>query len=160
MSNQIDTKTISKLAEILDKNSLTEIEFEGEDFRICITRDNISIPTQQVTTVAAPVATPVVTAPAATPASAPAATNDEANIADHKGLVKSPMVGIAYLSPEPGADAYIKVGSTVNEGDTVLLIEAMKTFNPVKAHKSGKVTQIIIEDGAPVEFGEPLLIIE
>jgi len=156
MSNQIDTKTISKLAEILDKNSLTEIEYEGEDFRICITRDNISIP-QQVTTVAAPIAAPVATAPAA-PA-APIATTEE-DISNHQGLVKSPMVGIAYLSPEPGKDPYVKVGSTVSEGDTVLLIEAMKTFNPVKAHKSGKVTQIIIEDGAPVEFGEPLLIIE
>lgn len=161
MSNPIDTKTISRLAEILDKNNLTEIEYEGEDFRICITRDNISIPAHQVATFATPIAAPVATAPVATiaPASTPA-TPVEADYTNHKGLVKSPMVGIAYLSPEPGTEAYVKVGSTINEGDTVLLIEAMKTFNPVKAHKSGKVTKIIVEDGAPVEFGEPLLIIE
>jgi len=100
---------------------------------------------------------PVAVAHAPAAATAPAAGGDPAS---HPGAVKAPMVGVAYLSPEPGAPPFAKVGDQVNEGQTLLLIEAMKTFNPVKAHRGGKLTQLLIDNGAPVEYGEPLAIIE
>jgi acetyl-CoA carboxylase biotin carboxyl carrier protein len=99
-------------------------------------------------------------APAATlPAPAPAAPA-LADLSAHPGAVKAPMVGVMYLSPEPGAPAFVKIGDMVSEGQTLLLIEAMKTFNPVKATRAGKVAQILVENGAPVEYGEILVIIE
>ena len=103
---------------------------------------------------AAPIATP---APVAASAAAPTAS---ASPADNPGAIKSPMVGTAYVRPSPDKDAFISVGDSVKEGDTVLLIEAMKTFNPIKAPKSGTVTQILVSDAQPVEFGEALVIIE
>lgn len=159
MSAQLDTKVISKLAEILDKNNLTELEFESEECRICLTRD-FSGPAPVYA--AAPPPPPAHHHPA--PIAAPAASVAEANAAEdyskHPGAVKSPMVGVIYMSPEPGAANYVKVGDTVKEGDTVCLIEAMKTFNPVKSTKSGKVVKILVEAGDPAEYGEPLIIIE
>ena len=162
-SNPLDTKVISKLAEILDKSNLTELEYEDEGCRICLTRDfsgRIAAPV--VPPMPAPMA-PVAPAPAAAPAiaapAAPAASSDE-DYAKLPGCVKSPMVGVVYLSADPNSPDYVKVGSSVTEGDTVCLIEAMKTFNPVKAHKSGKVTKILVAGGDPVEYGEPLIIIE
>lgn len=155
MSTPLDTKIISKLAEILDKTNLTELEYEDEGCRICLTRDNrvpaapVYAPTPQTMQVAAPVATPI-TAPVAEVAV------DYAKSAD---AVKSPMVGVVYLAADPNSPDYVKVGDSVNAGDIVCLIEAMKTFNPVKAHKAGKVTKILIEGGDPVEYGEPLIII-
>lgn len=163
MSNPLDTKVISKLAEILDKSNLTELEYEDEGCRICLTRE-LPQATQVAPMVSAPVApayTPAVQAPmpaAETPAaSAPVSEEDYAKL---PGAVKSPMVGVVYLSSDPNSPNYVKVGDSVNVGDTVCLIEAMKTFNPVKAHVAGKVTKILVSGGDPVEYGEPLIIIE
>ena len=105
---------------------------------------------QAVAAAPAPAAIPVATA-------APAVAED---LGKHPGAVTSPMVGVAYLAPEPGAAPFIELGSTVSQGQTVMLIEAMKTFNPIRAAKGGKVTRLLVADGQPVEFGEPLLIIE
>ncbi|MBR1755958.1 MAG: acetyl-CoA carboxylase biotin carboxyl carrier protein [Alphaproteobacteria bacterium] len=155
MANPIDTKVISKLAEILDKNQLTGLNYEDENCKISLTRElnGAAIPTY------APVSAPVV----AQPVAAPAVTEDvkeEPDYANSPNAVKSPMVGVVYLSSNPNSPTYVKVGDMVTEGDTVCLIEAMKTFNPVKAHKSGKVTKVLVEAGDPVEYGEPLVIIE
>lgn len=161
MSTQLDTKVISKLAEILDKTNLTNLEYEDEGCRICLTRNpNGSAPAQTyvpVAPVAASVATVTETPDTQTPVQAAPAGDDYSN---NSGAVKSPMVGVVYLSSEPSAPNYVKVGDNVTEGDTVCLIEAMKTFNPVKAHMSGKVTKILVASGDPVEYGEPLIIIE
>lgn len=157
MSNPIDTKIVSKLAEILDKNGLAELEYETENCRISLIKSR-TVQTVAAAPVAAPVAAP---APAAiapeTPAAAPAADVDFASL---PGCVKSPMVGVVYLSSDPNSANYVKIGDTVSQGDTVCLIEAMKTFNPVKAVKAGKVTRILVESGDPVEYGEPLVVIE
>lgn len=160
MSDNLDTKVIGKLAEILDKNNLTEIEYESENCRICITRDFSSnaapvyaAPTPVMTP--APVQTTVAPASCESPA-APAVVD----YSKHPGAVKSPMVGVVYLSSAPNQPNYVNVGDSVKEGDTVCLIEAMKTFNPVKATKAGKVKEILVTSGDPVEYGEPLVIIE
>ena len=149
MSNPLDTKTIGKLAEILDKNNLTELEYEDEGCRICLTRENKVVASAPMM---APVA-PMVSAPPAAPA------QDE-DYSKSPNAVKSPMVGVVYLSADPNTPNYVSVGDSVKEGDIVCLIEAMKTFNPVKAHKSGTVSKILVEGGDPVEYGEPLVIIE
>ncbi len=144
----IDNDAIRQLAELLDDTNLTEIEVAAGDNRIRVAR--------QGTMVAAAPAAPVAAAPA--PVAAAAAAPSDA--ASNPGAVKSPMVGVVYFAPEPGAAPFISVGSTVAEGQTLMLIEAMKTFNPIRAPKSGKVTQILATDGHPVEYDEPLIIIE
>jgi acetyl-CoA carboxylase biotin carboxyl carrier protein len=154
-----DPDAIRALAKILRETDLTEIELVENESRVRVARN---LPAQQVVqSVAAPV--PAAMAPAAMPAAAtpaaPAAASDEVTAAT-PGAVTSPMVGVAYLSPEPGAAPFITVGGKVAQGQTVLLIEAMKTFNQIKAPKAGTVTRILIESGMPVEFGEPLLVIE
>ena len=164
MSNPLDTKVISKLAEILDKSNLTELEYEDEGCRICLTRE-LPHPAPLPPVHPAPVPpafapAPAMPQPAAPAAPAPAAPVSEEDYAKLPGAVKSPMVGVVYLSSDPNSPAYVKVGDTVSAGDTVCLIEAMKTFNPVKAHMAGKVTKILVSGGDPVEYGEPLIIIE
>ncbi len=156
MSNPIDTKVISKLAEILDKTNLTELEYEDESCRISLSRN-----------CGASVVPSFVQAPVMQPASTLSETkeevevsNTEANYENNPNAVKSPMVGVVYLSSDPTADTYVHVGDMVEAGDTVCLIEAMKTFNPVKAHKGGRVTKILVEAGDPVEYGAPLIVIE
>ena len=156
MSNPIDTKIVSKLAEILDKNGLAELEYETENCRISLIKSR-SVQTVAAPVVAAPAAQTPVSAPAVAPVTAPVADVDFASL---PGCVKSPMVGVVYLSSDPNSANYVKIGDTVSEGDTVCLIEAMKTFNPVKAAKAGKVTRILVESGDPVEYGEPLVVIE
>ncbi|MBO5443508.1 MAG: acetyl-CoA carboxylase biotin carboxyl carrier protein [Alphaproteobacteria bacterium] len=160
MSNPVDTKIISKLAEILDKTNLTELEYEDEGCRICLTRD-FSARTAPAAYVPAPAA-PAAAAPAvsAAPVQAVVETAAETDYSKNPGCVKSPMVGVVYLSADPNTPNYVKAGDSVSEGDIVCLIEAMKTFNPVKAHKAGKVTKILVESGDPVEYGEPLVVIE
>ena len=164
MSTSLDTKVIGKLAEILDKNNLTEIEYEDEGCRISISRSvqgavaTVATPVYQpAPAVAAPAAA---SAPADPEATAPAAPAVEEDYTNSPNAVKSPMVGVVYLSADPNSPDYVKVGDSVKEGDIVCLIEAMKTFNPVKAHKSGTVAKILVEGGDPVEFGEPLVVIE
>jgi acetyl-CoA carboxylase biotin carboxyl carrier protein len=161
MANPLDTKIISKLAEILDKTNLTELEYEDETCRICLTRE-VTV-AQTPAYAAMPASMPVAAAPAVAtaPVSAPTITaNIDEDYSKHAGAVKSPMVGVVYMAADPNSPDYVKIGDTVSEGDTVCLIEAMKTFNPVKAHKGGKVTNILVSTGDPVEYGEPLVIIE
>ena len=162
MSQPIDTKIISKLAEILDKNNLTELEFEDEGCRICLTRDLFGpqAPIQTIAPIMQAQQAPVATIQQASAAPSAPASVSAVDYSTHEGAVKSPMVGVIYLSPEPGAPNYIKEGDSIKAGDTLCLIEAMKTFNPVKAAKAGTITKVLVESGAPVEYGEPLVVIE
>ncbi len=141
---------VRALAAILTETGLTEIEIEGEEGRVRVAR----APAQVVASVAGPALAP---AAAAASAAAPAAAMDDAA---HPGAVRSPMVGVAYLSPEPGAAPYVTPGQGVSAGQTLLLIEAMKTFNQIKAPRAGTVTRVLIASGTPVEYDQPLLIIE
>src|ERR1700723_3983866 len=140
-----DSTLIRELALLLDETSLTEIEIERAGLRVRVAR-NISIAASM----------PANFQPAA-PAPGTAASID---VAKHPGVVPSPMVGTAYWASEPGAKPFIEVGSKVSVGQTLLIIEAMKTMNQIPSPRAGTVTQILIEDGQPVEFGEPLVIIE
>ena len=155
MNNQIDTKVINKLAEVLNKNNLSELEYEDEKCRISI---KSSIGVANVPMAAANInQTPLVSGDAVNVKANEFSIDDYSNNA---GSVKAPIVGVVYLSPDPTKPDYVNVGDKVKEGDIVCLIEAMKTFNPVKAHRSGIVTKILVESGDPVEYGESLLIIE
>ena len=145
---------IRELAELLDKSTLSEIEVAEDDFSIRVARQapsavNYAVPAAAT---AAPAAAPV--AAAVTTVAAPASA------ADHPGMVPSPMVGTAYAASGPEAEAFMKVGDTVKEGDTLLIIEAMKVMNQIASPKSGTVKEILFTDSQPVEFGEPLCIIE
>ena len=157
-SNGIDTRLVRKLADILADTGLTEIEVEQGDLKIRVARE-ITVAAPQMTYAAAPVAPPQ--APAAA-ASAPVATTTApaAEEPQRGEIVKSPMVGTVYLQPQPGSPSFIKVGDQVSAGQTLLIIEAMKTMNPIPAPAAGVVLQILVEDGQPVEFGEPLVIVE
>jgi acetyl-CoA carboxylase biotin carboxyl carrier protein len=147
-----DSALIRELALLLDETSLTEIEIERAGLRVRVAR-NVSI------AAAVPAAIPMAAALAAAPVAAAAAAA-AADLSKHPGVVPSPMVGTAYWAPEPGAKPFIEVGSKVSAGQTLLIIEAMKTMNQIPSPRAGTVTQILIEDGQPVEFGEPLVIIE
>lgn len=148
-----EREMIRELAELLNETGLSEIEIEKSGLRIRVAR-------QLAVTAAAPLAVASHAAPAAAaPAAAPAAAAP-ADPAKHPGAVKSPMVGTAYRAPEPGAAAFIEIGKRVDVGDTLLIIEAMKTMNQIPAPKAGTVTAILFENGQPVEFGEPLVIVE
>jgi acetyl-CoA carboxylase biotin carboxyl carrier protein len=153
---QFDPVTIRELAQILRDSDLTEIELVDNDMRVKLVRQ-ISVAPMAMP-MAAPIAMPAAGAPAAV-AAAPAAAAG-VDDADHPGAVTSPMVGVAYLSSEPTAAPFVTVGSKVAQGQTLLLIEAMKTYNQIKAPRAGTVTRILVESGTPVEFGEPLMIVE
>ncbi|OSI59747.1 acetyl-CoA carboxylase biotin carboxyl carrier protein [Bradyrhizobium canariense] len=146
-----DSALVRELALLLDETSLTEIEIERAGLRLRVAR-NISV--------AATMPMQMAAAPAALPAAAAAAAPAAADLSKHPGAVTSPMVGTAYWAPEPGAKPFIAVGSKVSVGQTPLIIEAMKTMNQIPSPRAGTVTQIVIEDGQPVEYGEPLVIIE
>jgi acetyl-CoA carboxylase biotin carboxyl carrier protein len=146
-----DSALIRELALLLDETSLTEIEIERAGLRVRVAR-NVSI------AAAVPAAIPMAAAAVAGASAAAAAA--VADLCKHPGVVPSPMVGTAYWSPEPGAKPFIEVGSKVSAGQTLLIIEAMKTMNQIPSPRAGTVTQILVEDGQPVEFGEPLVIIE
>jgi acetyl-CoA carboxylase biotin carboxyl carrier protein len=149
----IDRELIQELSKLLDETGLTEIEIEQDGSRIRVARGSVAA--------AAP--TVVVPAKALAPA-APQPVGESAaaplDPAKHPGVVVSPMVGTAYAAPEPGAKPFVEVGSKVKAGDTLLIVEAMKTMNQIPAPRGGTVIQILFEDGQPVEFGEPLVIIE
>jgi acetyl-CoA carboxylase biotin carboxyl carrier protein len=149
-----DSALIRELALLLDETSLTEIEIERAGLRVRVAR-NISIAASVASVPTAIGAT--ASAPAVAASSASTAATDLSN---HPGAVPSPMVGTAYWAPEPGAKPFIEVGARVLVGQTLLIIEAMKTMNQIPSPRAGTVTQILIEDGQPVEFGEPLVIIE
>ena len=151
--HDIDQDLIKDLAELINETDLSEIEVEKGELRIRLTR--------QLTTAPVAIAAPVAAAPAPAPAVAPAAIESAApSAAKPAGNVTSPMVGTAYLAPAPGEPAFVGVGDSVKAGDTVLIVEAMKTMNQIPAPNSGVVKAILVEDAQPVEFGEPLLLIE
>jgi acetyl-CoA carboxylase biotin carboxyl carrier protein len=149
-----DSALIRELALLLDETSLTEIEIERAGLRVRVAR-NISV-AASVPAAYAPAAVAAVSPVAATAAASVAALD----LAKHPGAVPSPMVGTVYWSPEPGAKPFVEVGTKVSAGQTLLIIEAMKTMNQIPSPHAGTVTQILVEDGQPVEFGEPLMIIE
>ncbi|MFG1401962.1 acetyl-CoA carboxylase biotin carboxyl carrier protein [Xanthobacter sediminis] len=149
---QIDTDLVKDIAKLLSDSDLTEIEVEHEGLRVRVVRAPAPV------IAAAPAA--VAAAPAPVVAHAAPAAEAPADPAKHPGAVTSPMVGTAYLSPEPGAAAFVEVGATVKEGQTVLIVEAMKTMNAIPAPRSGTVTRVLVGNAQPVEYGEPLLIIE
>ena len=158
-STETDVAFIQALAELLNKNELTELSVKreyGEDDSLEVR----VVKQANVVTVAAPVMAAPVAALPASAAAAPAAPALAEDPAQHPGAVTSPMVGTAYLAPEPGAAPFITVGATVSEGQTVLIIEAMKTMNHIPAPRAGTVKRILVSDGTPVEYGAPLLIIE
>lgn len=145
---QVDLKLVRQLAELLDETALSEIEVEDGGRKIRVAR------TLSVTSATA-AAAPAPIAPAPTAAPTPAAP-----AGDHPGTVKSPMVGTAYLTPEPDAPPFVAIGASVKEGDTILIIEAMKVMNPIVAPRAGKITQILVGSGQPVEFDQPLVVLE
>jgi acetyl-CoA carboxylase biotin carboxyl carrier protein len=141
----VDHDLIRDLARLLDETGLTEIEFERDGERIRVARSPA-----------------VASMPVRATADAAAAASDTESVdpARHPGVVASPMVGTAYRGPEPGARPFVEVGSMVRAGETVLIVEAMKTMNHIPAPRAGRVLQVLVEDGQPVEFGEPLMIVE
>mgnify|MGYP000495301600 CR=1 FL=1 len=161
-SHEADVAFIKALAELLRENDLTELQVKrdyGEDdsLNVRVSRQIAAAPAPVQTIAAAPAAAAAPAPAAAAAAPAPEAAEDPAS---HPGAVPSPMVGTVYLQPEPGAPSFIKVGDSVKEGDTLLIVEAMKTMNHIPAPKSGTVKRILVEDGAAVEFGSPLVIVE
>jgi acetyl-CoA carboxylase biotin carboxyl carrier protein len=153
----IDTQLIRTLALLLDETRLTEIEVAIGDRRIRVARLVTSAPAAMMIGAppAALAAAPGQAGGAAVPGGGPAAT-----LSDHPGAVKSPMVGTTYVAPEPGAAPFVKVGDTVAEGQVILIIEAMKVMNQIRAPRTGRVTQVLVADGSPVEYGAVLMIIE
>lgn len=148
---EIGLDLVRQLADVLTDANLSEIEYQSGDCRVRVAR-----------TLSAPASAPAAVAVAAptSPVAAGAAPGQEADtFTGHPGLLASPMVGVVYVSPEPGAPPFVRIGDAVSVGETVLLIEAMKVFNPIKAHCSGRIERIFVESGVPVEYGEPLLLI-
>ena len=141
-----DEDLVRKLASLLSETDLTEIEYEADGQRIRVARGGVR-----------PAAGAVVEAP---PAPAPAAAGDERGDGVPRNAVVSPMVGTVYMAPEPGAPPFVSAGDQVSEGQTLMIIEAMKVMNPIPSPRAGKVTRVMTQDGQPVEFGEPLLVIE
>ncbi|MFT6659538.1 acetyl-CoA carboxylase biotin carboxyl carrier protein [Maritalea sp.] len=159
--SEIDRDLIRTIAELLNEQDLAEVEIEKDDFRVRVTRSyanevvHMPAPMGYAPQMAAPAL-----APAATAAPTPVASPAPEDLGAHPGTLTSPMVGTAYLAAEPGTPNFVEVGAKVTEGQTVLIIEAMKTMNQIPAHKAGTVTRILVEDAQPVEFGEPLVVIE
>ena len=145
---QVDAALVRQLAELLDENKLTEIEVQDGERRIRVAR---------TVTVAAQAAAPVAAAAAA---AAPAAAIEAPAVSDNADAIKSPMVGTVYLSSEPGAKPFAAVGDTVSEGQTLVIIEAMKVMNPILATRAGKVSRVCVQNGQPVEYDQPLIVIE
>ena len=157
-----DTAFIQALAELLNRNDLTELTVKreyGENDRLTVA---LSKHDRQVFVQSSAAAAPVATAPSAAPvpAAAPAAAAAVEDPASHPGAVPSPMVGTAYLSAEPGAAPFVTIGQQVAEGDTLMIVEAMKTMNHIPAPRAGTVRRVLVDDGTPVEFGTPLMIVE
>ena len=151
-SSKSETKLVKELADILDASGLAEIEYETEAVSIRLSRVTGAVPVAATTP-------PPVAAPAA-PVAAPVAEAPSANPASHPGAVTSPMVGTVYTSPEPDAPAFISEGDTVKAGQTLFIVEAMKVMNPITAPKAGKISNILVQNAQPVEFGEALVIVE
>ncbi len=152
---KIDSKAIKELAALLDETGLNEIEVADGDKAIRVSKG-----ATQVVQAGAPAAAPVSMISDPTTPQAASLSGPDTTAHSHPGAVTSPMVGTAYMQPEPSAPAFVKKGDSVNAGDTLMIIEAMKVMNPIKADKSGTVSQILVEDGQPVEFGDVLMVIE
>jgi len=150
-----DTALVKALADILDEAGLAELEYETADLSVRLSRVAGAAPVAAVAPAASPMA-----APAATPAAAPAPAAAAEDMASHPGALTSPMVGTVYVAPEPDAPAFVTVGDSVKKGQTVLIVEAMKVMNPITAPTDGKIAQIMVQNGQPVEFGEVLVVIE
>ncbi len=148
-----DIEVVRKLAELLNETGLGEIEIEHGELRVRVARGG-GYEAYPMISAPAPVQPAGQAAPAAPAASTPAPAAPKGD------AVKSPMVGTAYLQPNPGADSFVRVGSQVAAGQTLLIIEAMKTMNPVPAPRAGRVVEVLVEDGQPVEFGQPLIVLE
>lgn len=149
----IDTALVRELAEMLNETGLTEIEVEDDDRKIRVSRGGVS-------TTAIAGAPSAAGAPAAAPALPPAPASDaDSSGDDHVDAMKSPMVGTVYLAPEPGAPNFVKIGDKVSEGDTILIVEAMKVMNPITADNSGTIKAILVDNAQPVEFDQPLVVI-
>jgi len=158
-NDPIDPKLVRKLADILRETELSEIEVEQGELKIRVARQLTAAPA--VSYVAAPAAAPSpLSVPAPSPTSEAPAAAAVAAASPPKDAIKSPMVGTCYLQPQPGAPSFIKVGDKVKQGQTLLIIEAMKTMNPIPSPREGVVAQILVSDGQPVEFGEPLVVFE
>lgn len=158
---QVDSKLVRELADILNDTELTEIEVEKGELRIRVAREITAAPAVYATQPMHAPMPAMAAAPAPAPASAPEtpAATGAADAKSHPGAVTSPMVGTVYLRPSPEADQFKKAGDSVKEGETILLVEAMKTFNPITAPKSGTLTELLVDDAQPVEYGEALFII-
>jgi len=148
---EIDEDLVRKLAALLDETGLTEIEYGRDGLNVRVAKNGGVGP--------AVVQAPTPVAHGAAPAE-PAEASAAADLSDHPGAITSPMVGMAYTSPDPNSPPFVQVGDEVSQGQTLLLIEAMKVFNPITAPKAGRVASILVDNGTPVEFGEPLLILE
>ena len=148
----LDIDVVRRLAEVLAEAGLTEIEYASGDWRVRVVKTPVPL------AASAPPAAAVLLAGSAADKDGSPASEAEA-LADHPGLLTSPMVGVVYTSPEPSVAPFVTVGDHVVAGDTVFLIEAMKVFNPIKAHRSGRVERVFVSSGMPVEFGEPLMLI-
>lgn len=158
-ADPIDTRLVRRLADILKDTGLTQIEVERGDLKIRVARELTAAPAVYAAPPVAPtppVAVPSVVAPVM--AAVPVA--EAAPVVRAGDLVKSPMVGTVYLQPQPGADRFVKLGDVVAQGQTLMIIEAMKTINPVPAPRAGKVVELLVGDSQPVEFGEPLIVLE
>jgi len=155
-ADPIDARLVRKLADILTDTGLSEIEVERDGLKIRVAKTLSAAPVQYAAP-PAPTYQPAPTAPAAASEAAPAPAAEARSKAD---TINSPMVGTIYLQSQPDAPAFIKVGDTVAIGQTLMIVEAMKTMNPIPATKAGKVVEILVEDGQPVEFGEPLVVVE
>jgi len=153
---EFDAGFIGEIAQIMADTGLTEVELTQGESTLRLSK--------QVTMVAAPAAVAAQAAPAPAPAAAaeaaPAAASAAESMADHPGVLNSPMVGTVYLAPSPGAADFVSVGAQVKEGDTLMIIEAMKVMNPIPATRGGTVKAILVSDSQPVEFGDPLIVIE
>ena len=156
-----DQALIEAIAKLLNEQNLAEIEIEREDLRVRVTRSYASTGVQQVMVPApAPVAAAAPATHSAPSGSAAKISAPADDLASNPNALTSPMVGTAYLSPEPGKAAFVTVGSKVSEGQTILIIEAMKTMNQIPAHKSGTISRILVTDASPVEYGQPLAVID
>ena len=154
-SGRLDTNLVRDLADVLNETGLTEIEVEQGDLRIRLSKATFAV--------TAPAPAPLAAAASPAAAGAPAAAADAAGLQaqpTYAGeVVKSPMVGTIYLQSQPGSPPFVRVGDTVSEGQTLVLVEAMKTMNPIAGPKAGKISQVLVTDGQPVEYGEPLIVI-
>jgi acetyl-CoA carboxylase biotin carboxyl carrier protein len=155
---RVDTDLIRQLADLLTEKDLTEIEVEDSDRRVVVRRNTVA--RGMAAAMGQPAPMPAAPAPAPAPSPAPAAPVGEEAAASHPGVVKSPMVGTVFLSAEPGAAPFVSAGTKVKAGDTLVIVEAMKVMNPIAAPKAGVVKQIMVQDAQPVEYDQPLVIVE